>query len=120
LPGIGGLRKEDALQEMAGGGACPRFGAGPRLNRQAHGLYRPEFEKDSCRFGPRMKNPDTVLRRETAKPGFELGTDFCAGIIWLPRGPVHHPRARDVLRESGTRQGLKRACFREEPATSPA
>jgi glutamate synthase (NADPH/NADH) large chain len=127
-----------------------------------HGLYRPEFERDSCGFGLiaqmddqashalvksaiqalarmthrgavaadgktgdgcglLMKKPDKFLRRVAREAGITLGSgNYCAGNIFLSADAARAQRAREVLAESCTAQGLKLAGWRVLPTDESA
>jgi glutamate synthase (NADPH/NADH) large chain len=126
------------------------------LDREPYGLYRPEFEKDSCGFGliahmddqPShkliqtavtalhrmthrgavaadgktgdgcgllMKKPDSFLRREAARLGFELDDNYCAGNVFFSRDDKRRARAKQLLAESLELQGLNLIGYREVP-----
>ena len=126
-----------------------------------HGLYRPEFEHDSCGFGliaqmdnePShwlvqtaigalarmthrgavaadgksgdgcgllMKKPDAFLRRVAAEAGIELGRNYSAGNVFLPRDPARREQARAALGEACAHYGLTLAGWREMPVNTEA
>src|SRR3546814_13964594 len=74
---------------------------------------------DGC--GLLMKKPDVFLRKVAADLGFDLGDgDYCAGNLFFSQDDKRRDRARAVLNESLTLQGLNVAVFRIVPSEMSA
>ncbi|HUR40339.1 MAG TPA: glutamate synthase large subunit, partial [Verrucomicrobiae bacterium] len=72
---------------------------------------------DGC--GLLMKKPDAFLRARAAECGFELGTNYSAGNIFLSQDKARRERQKKALDEACGHHGLKLVGWRLAP-TDPA
>ena len=70
---------------------------------------------DGC--GLLIHRPEVFLRVVAAEAGIALGTNFAAGMVFLPTDPAAAAQARDALAAALTAQGLHVAGWRVVPVS---
>ena len=73
---------------------------------------------DGC--GLLMKKPDRFLRAVAEEAGFQLGTSYAAGNVYLSRNPVQADREREALAEACAHNGLAVLGWRAIPINPDA
>ncbi|HSO99918.1 MAG TPA: glutamate synthase large subunit, partial [Thioalkalivibrio sp.] len=73
---------------------------------------------DGC--GLLMKKPDAFLREIAADAGFELGSQYAAGIVFLNTDAALADTARDTLNKNLQAEGLTVAGWRVVPTDTSA